>query len=70
MKTKQTRLKRQNIIVLGTILLVLLFLVQNTQVSRINFLFWNVSMPKIILMAMFLVIGLVTGVYLVGDKKI
>ncbi len=46
-------------IILG--ILILIFLVQNTQIVSVQFLFWNFQMSRIILIALILLVGLILG---------
>ena len=63
-------MKTKEIALIGSGIVILVFMVQNTQTAGINFLFWNLSMPIIILMAIVMVIGIVIGIYLGRNKKI
>ncbi len=46
-------------IILG--ILILIFLLQNTQIVSVQFLFWNFQMSRIILIALILLVGLILG---------
>jgi uncharacterized integral membrane protein len=48
------------------IVIVAIFLIQNTQVVQINLLLWNISMSAAILVVMLLVIGILIGWFLKG----
>ena len=52
-------------LVFGFLLLVVLF--QNTQVVSVRFLFWKLSMSRIILLPLFMLIGFIIG-FFVGKK--
>ena len=54
------------LIVLGVLLLVVLL--QNTQVVSVRFLFWKLSMSRIILLPLFMLIGLIIG-FFVGKRS-
>ncbi len=54
------------LIVLGVLLLVVLL--QNTQVVSVRFLFWKLSMSRIILLPLFTLIGLIIG-FFVGKRS-
>ena len=68
-------MKPKYIVSLVLILLVVILLVQNTQVVDFKILFWKVSMSRSIFMAVNLLIGVALGLTLglkrkKGDKKI
>lgn len=46
------------------ILLVLIFLVQNTEVVKVSFLLWDISMSRAILLFFSLLIGFIIGWFL------
>jgi len=52
-------------IILGVIFLI--FLLQNTQVVSIRFLFWKLSMSRIILLPLVMLAGFIIG-FFVGKK--
>jgi len=54
------------IFILGAIFAI--FVLQNTDVVEIRFLFWNVSMSRIILLPIIFGIGLISG-YILGRKR-
>lgn len=60
-------MKPKNIalVVLGILLLVVLL--QNTQVVSVRFLFWKLSMSRIILLPLVMFIGFIVG-FFVGKK--
>lgn len=58
--------KKIALIVLGTLLLIVLL--QNTQVVSVRFLFWKLSMSRIILLPLFMLIGFIIG-FFVGKKS-
>ena len=51
----------RNIIFIGLIAIVLIFVVQNTQVVEFQFLMWTVSMSRALMLFGALVIGLIAG---------
>ncbi len=61
----------RNIILLCLISLVLIFVVQNTQVVEVRFLFWTLSMSRALMLFGTLAIGLIGGwlLKLPGRKK-
>jgi len=58
--------KKIALIVLGALLLIVLL--QNTQVVSVRFLFWKLSMSRIILLPLFMLIGFIIG-FFVGKKS-
>ncbi|UCH12455.1 MAG: LapA family protein [Candidatus Omnitrophota bacterium] len=58
--------KKIALIVLGVLLLIILL--QNTQVVSVRFLFWKLSMSRIILLPLFMLIGFIIG-FFVGKKS-
>ena len=58
--------KKIALIVLGALLLVVLL--QNTQVVSVRFLFWKLSMSRIILLPLFMLIGFIIG-FFAGKKS-
>jgi len=59
--------KKIALIVLGCLILVVLL--QNTQVVSVRFLFWKLSMSRIILLPLFLLVGFVIG-FFAGRKSL
>lgn len=61
----------RNIILLCLFSLVLIFVVQNTQVVEVRFLFWTLSMSRALMLFGTLAIGLIGGwlLKLPGRKK-
>jgi len=58
----------KNLIILIAGLSIVILLLQNTNYVTIKFLFWHLSMPKIILILTVFIIGFITG-YLFSGKK-
>jgi len=58
--------KKIALIVLGVLILVVLL--QNTQVVSVRFLFWKLSMSRIILLPLFMLVGFIIG-FFVGKKS-
>ncbi|MCF7908598.1 MAG: LapA family protein [Candidatus Omnitrophica bacterium] len=56
------KLKRIILLVLGCLLLIILL--QNTQVVTLRFLFWKLSMSRIILLPLVIVIGFSLGFFI------
>ncbi len=54
-------MKPKAVIILIIFVLFLIVLLQNTQVVTLRFLFWEMSMSRIILLAVVLLIGIVIG---------
>ncbi|MGM0442472.1 MAG: lipopolysaccharide assembly protein LapA domain-containing protein [Elusimicrobiota bacterium] len=63
-------MQKKQIVLIGIFILILIFMVQNTQSAVINLLFWNLSIPIILLIAIILVIGILSGIYLGRNKKV
>ena len=50
-----------NIVTAILVILVLVFVIQNTQVVQVEFMLWKVSMSRALLLLVTFVIGVVTG---------
>mgnify|MGYP000209269937 CR=1 FL=1 len=61
------KIKPKNIAFLVLGLVPLIVLLQNTEVVSIQFLFWKISMSRIILIPILIVIGFIIG-FIVGKK--
>jgi len=61
-------MKPKNIALICLGVLFLVVLLQNTQVVNIRFLFWKLSMSRIILLPIVMLIGFVIG-FFVGKKS-
>ena len=61
-------MKPKMIIVLILVVLVLLFIIQNTGMVHIQLYFWKISMSGIIMISFLLLIGFVVG-YLLGKAQ-
>jgi putative membrane protein len=59
----------RNIIFTGLIGLILIFVLQNTQVVEVRFLFWTVSMSRALILIGTLAIGLIGGWLLTLPKR-
>lgn len=59
------RIINKVLIALGVLMLIVLL--QNTQVVSVRFLFWELSMSRIILLPIIMIIGFVIG-FFVGKK--
>jgi len=59
----------RNIIFIGLIGLVLIFVLQNTQVVEVRLLFWTVSMSRALMLFGTVVIGLIGGWLLSLPKR-
>ena len=64
-------MKPKTIILLILLALFLVFLLQNTEVVQLKFLFWKVEMSRIIFFPLTLLVGIIIGYVLtkVGKKK-
>ena len=58
--------KTITILILGVLLLIILL--QNTQVTSMKFLFWKLSMSRIILLPLIMLIGFIIGLF-IGKKS-
>jgi len=56
------------IFILAVILLIILL--QNTQVVSVQFLFWKISMSRIILLPIVMTIGFIIGFFLGRKRKV
>lgn len=54
-------MKPKTIIFIILAIVFLIFLLQNTQIVTVQFLFWNFTMSRIILIALILLVGLILG---------
>ncbi len=54
-------MKPKWIIALVVLVLLLIFLFQNTQVVTLKLFFWSISMSRIILISIFLIVGFAAG---------
>ena len=61
-------MKPKNIALICLGILLLVVLLQNTQVVSIRFLFWKLSMSRIILLPLIMLIGFIIG-FFVGKKS-
>ena len=59
----------RNIVFIGLIALVVIFVLQNTQVVEVQFLFWTISMSRALILFATLAIGLVGGWLLTFPKR-
>jgi len=64
-------MKAKTVIILVLIILFFVFLLQNTEVVQLKFLFWKVEMSRIIFFPLTLSVGIIIGYVLakVGKKK-
>ena len=58
----------KKIIVLVLVVLLMVFIIQNTQVVEVKLLFWKVSMSRALMLLGTLVIGFVSGWLIKGIK--
>jgi len=61
-------MKPKNIALICLGVLLLVVLLQNTQVVSVRFLFWKLSMSRIILLPLFMIVGFIIG-FFVGKKS-
>jgi len=61
-------MKPKNIALICLGVLLLVVLLQNTQVVSIRFLFWKLSMSRIIFLPLIMLIGLIIG-FFVGKRQ-
>jgi uncharacterized integral membrane protein len=54
-------MKAKVIILLILIVLFTIFVLQNTQIVQIDFLFWSVAMSAIVLISLMMLIGVIAG---------
>ena len=59
--------KKYLVLVLGVI--TLLFIIQNTESTVVSILFYQISMPRALLLALVLAIGIIIGVFLPFEVK-
>jgi uncharacterized integral membrane protein len=63
-------MKPRVIIILLLIILAIVFIIQNTQVVTVNFLFLKFQMSRIIMVVLLLLIGFFIGYLVAGKQKI
>jgi len=54
-------MKAKVVILLILVVLFAIFVLQNTQIVKIDFLFWSVAMSAIVLISLMMLIGLIAG---------
>jgi uncharacterized integral membrane protein len=64
MERRMNTMTSKLVIAAGLILLVMIFAVQNTATVNIRLLFWDVALPRSLLIFMMLLIGVVVGWFL------
>jgi uncharacterized integral membrane protein len=64
MERRMNTMTSKLVIAAGLILLVMIFAVQNTAIVNIRLLFWDVALPRSLLIFMMLLIGVVIGWFL------
>lgn len=62
-------MKPKNIALASLGILLIIILIQNTQVASVRFLFWELSMSRIILLPLIMIIGFIIG-FFVGRKSV
>lgn len=63
-------MKPRVIIILLLVILAIVFIIQNTQVVTVNFLFLKFQMSRIIMVVLLLLIGFFIGYLVAGKQKI
>lgn len=61
-------MKKKLIVILVLVGLLLVLIIQNTQNVSLNFFFWNIMMPQVILVLILFALGFVIG-FLVAKMK-
>lgn len=56
----------KTIVVLVIAVLLLIIIIQNTQVVTLKLFFWKIGMPRIVVLAVTLIVGFVTGYVVAG----
>jgi len=62
-------MKFKTIVILILVALFIIILVQNVQVVSLRFLFWDISMSRIIFIPLILIIGFILGFIAAKAKK-
>lgn len=62
-------MKFKTSVAIGLILLIVIFTIQNTEVVSIKFLFWQLSMSRVLVLLSCFILGLVTGMLIFGRHK-
>lgn len=61
-------MKTKTIILIVLGILLLIPLLQNTQMVQFHFYFWHIEMPRILLLLLFFISGIIAGIYLYYRK--
>ena len=67
-KSKEESMSKKNIVFVILIALVVVFVIQNTQVVEVRLLAWTVSMSRALMVLVTLLIGIIAG-WLVGRPR-
>jgi len=67
-KSKEGSMSKKNIVFVILIALVVVFVIQNTQVVEVRLLAWTVSMSRALMVLVTLLIGIIAG-WLVGRPR-
>lgn len=62
-------MKFKTVVILISILLIVLFSVQNSEITEVNFLFWKLSISRVLIILGSFAIGIVVGVLLSLKRK-
>lgn len=54
-------MKTKHYVMIGSILIFIIILLQNTQVINFRILFWKISMSQVILLFLMFLLGIITG---------
>ena len=66
---KSRKFRIHHIIATITTVLVVIFILQNSEMVTINFLFWNIMVPRILLIIIILLTGFLLGYLAHSFKK-
>ncbi len=62
-------MKPKIIIILLLALFIVVFSLQNAEIVQIKLLFWDISCPRVILILVSAIIGLIIGIFIGSPKK-
>ncbi len=67
-RTANKQMNARIIAAVVVLVLLLVFIIQNTEVAQVSFLFWSISMSRALLILFLLVIGAALGWFLHGYR--
>ena len=70
MNTKTPTQKLHLAIGITSTILILVFILQNTEVVTVNFLFWKIEMSRVILILVLLLVGFLLGYIFRSRRKL